>query len=477
MALRLTVFLSLAHLSSAYTIYETNCSSPTTSNSYVTSPQTRGTLDILWSCLFTVIACTWTIQHLNVPEQRKGQDHGIISNIKWELKHIFTSTKWMLATVLAPEMLLAKNTGDLSDVKRDIKELQELAAQDDVTWTTTHSLFANMGGFVVRSHTSKNFVDQSEFGTSPDNRLKECPSRSTIATQSTASTTINLPPPNPFHLTAPDILALRKAGLLSRLPHITKEEIDDKSKSDCFVRIIALVQIVWMAIQVISRACRHQAISQLEISVCAFAVCAIFLYILNWQKPKGVQVAFTILEYPDEMPRPVYRIARKSQMKHEEELTTVVDTVVFMFVVMMGGTLPSNSAGSCRRNHQNIYKTSGEQCACIIGSMIFGAIHIMAWGFSFPSPLERLVWRLASIYTAAALLIFFVLLSCARPTLTEEGEQVTLLGDSAGFILGSMFFLYILARLFLIVETFRTLYFLPPSAYEASWVVNLPHLT
>lgn len=31
------------------------------------NPDRRGTLGIVESCLFTVFACTWSFQHLNVP--------------------------------------------------------------------------------------------------------------------------------------------------------------------------------------------------------------------------------------------------------------------------------------------------------------------------------------------------------------------------------------------------------------------------
>ncbi len=66
------------------------------------------------------------------------------------MKRTWTSTKWMLLTVLAPELLLAKNMADLDSVNINIVKLQEFAAQDGVPWTRVHSLFANMGGFVIR---------------------------------------------------------------------------------------------------------------------------------------------------------------------------------------------------------------------------------------------------------------------------------------------------------------------------------------
>lgn len=41
------------------------------------------------------------------------------------------------------------------------------------------------------------------------------------------------------------------------------------------VRAIAVIQILWTTVQLIVRGSRHLAVSQLEIAVAAFAVCAI----------------------------------------------------------------------------------------------------------------------------------------------------------------------------------------------------------
>jgi hypothetical protein len=39
-------------------------------------------MDILLGCLFAIIACTWSVQHLNMPEQREGWDLGWLGDIK-----------------------------------------------------------------------------------------------------------------------------------------------------------------------------------------------------------------------------------------------------------------------------------------------------------------------------------------------------------------------------------------------------------
>jgi len=50
---------------------------------------------------------------------------------------------------------------------------------------------------------------------------------------------------NPVYLTASMILERRKINLQHKLPHTAIDEIKSKSKTDSFVRIIAVVQIIW----------------------------------------------------------------------------------------------------------------------------------------------------------------------------------------------------------------------------------------
>ena len=146
------LLLSLAVPAHGYTVFHTFCTTPNVTASFVTSPNSRATLDILWSCLFTIIACTWTIQHLNVPEQRNGRDPGWKGDIKWQLRGLLASVKWMITTILAPELILRKTLEDLVAAYDDLKALQKFGVEDGVEWTLTHSLFANMGGFVVRGN-------------------------------------------------------------------------------------------------------------------------------------------------------------------------------------------------------------------------------------------------------------------------------------------------------------------------------------
>jgi hypothetical protein len=101
-----------------------------------------------------------------------------------------------------------------------------------------------------------------------------------------------------------------------------------------------------------------------------------------------------------------------------------------------------------------------------LGSSLFGGIHVAAWNFTFPTNVELILWRVASIYCTVFLVVIFV-----RSGLLEA--RLELLEIQMRKLLSS---LYVLARVFMIVEMFRTLCFLPPDAYTSTWATNIPHL-
>ena len=118
---------------------------------FVSSPSSRGTMEILWSSLFTIFACTWTVQHPNVPEQRAACKPGWRGSLKWHTKRFYTGAKWMMVTMIAPELVIGQACYELLAAKTILRDLQLFASEDDVPWTLTHSYYANMGGFVIQS--------------------------------------------------------------------------------------------------------------------------------------------------------------------------------------------------------------------------------------------------------------------------------------------------------------------------------------
>lgn len=99
-------------------------------------------------------------------------------------------------------------------------------------------------------------------------------------------------------------------------------------------------------------------------------------------------------------------------------------------------------------------------------SLAYGGIHLAAWNFQFPSVTEQLVWKIACIIimttTATAMLSIPYFES---NSLTFERWMITLL------------VLSILARTYLVVESFISLRHVPIGVFAAlPWVQNIPHI-
>lgn len=115
-------------------------------------------------------------------------------------------------------------------------------------------------------------------------------------------------------------------------------------------------------------------------------------------------------------------------------------------------------------NDESFYYGFGRTAGFIIGSASFGALHIAAWNFIFPTRAEQIIWQTTSLFCTLIYPIY-----AALPLILPRGATPEVI-----YVMGSA--LYVLARLFLIVEIFRTLCFLPPSAYVATWASNIPHV-
>ena len=132
--------------------FHTNCTLPSHTVNFVTAPNTRGTLQILWSCLGTLVLCTWTVQHLNIPQQSVPQT--TVQSLTRRVWRFTRKLKWMLLTLIAPEYVLGKAFSDLLSARRHLPEYEKFAETDGVAWSKGHTFLANMGGFAIDfSHT------------------------------------------------------------------------------------------------------------------------------------------------------------------------------------------------------------------------------------------------------------------------------------------------------------------------------------
>jgi hypothetical protein len=129
-------------------IFGTNCTLPPHDTTFVQSPNARGTMDIVYSCLAVIVLCTWSILHLNVPMQITPKNKR--QKFMRSLSRTLTKVKWMAFNVLAPEWPFAQAVSGLVSQRRLQKKFDRYLECDKVPWTGSHTQLANMGGFVIR---------------------------------------------------------------------------------------------------------------------------------------------------------------------------------------------------------------------------------------------------------------------------------------------------------------------------------------
>ena len=218
----------------------------------------RGTSDILWSCLATVLLCVWTVIHLPVPccsRFEKGQLVPGEPSRSWRNWVIGSGIVPAVISVIAPEVLTFIAVGEFVHARKIQKKMAQMG------WTLTHGFFLDMGGFCLETPSGLRL------------QLDEIQLNSAIT---------------------------ESPEWLSKLENVEEDHINDHAKSNPLTKFIACGQALWLVTQVISRVRQHQAVTLLEVSTTAYAACALTAYVAWWKKPQSPTLPITIL-CPDEM--------------------------------------------------------------------------------------------------------------------------------------------------------------------------------
>ncbi|KAK0671109.1 hypothetical protein QBC41DRAFT_316401 [Cercophora samala] len=262
------------------------------------NPNRRGTFDIIQSCAITIFACTWTVQHLNVPGHNDGA-----------FKKLLRTCKWMVINVLLPEFILAHAIVEFMMALHTMAEMRSFQSKniivadspsaktvwggfkyfinasffskvfcqhtntdleaskpedDRPSWTITHAYFANMGGFVCELSSPLESPQASKEPT------KDAPQKN-------------------MRIFTP-VLGTHLAQKLDRFERlrVSEDDIKDKSKSDNFAKAVAMLQILQLLLSLIVRHIRGLPFAQLETLALAIAACGVATWIAYWYKPRAV---------------------------------------------------------------------------------------------------------------------------------------------------------------------------------------------
>ena len=367
-----------------------NHQSNNTLQGWTSSPDGRGTLDILWACVATIFLSTWSAICLNVP---KAND-SMWTHLKRKLGISFFA-------IMGPEFLLAYALGERQSAGASVARFKQLR-QDD-KWTLKCAFFADMGGFMLQ--TSDNVS---------------------------------------FFLDTKQILWLVEHHVISTAQFETSflldsRTIDDRNKSDLTIRVIAVGQALWFCINIVARGIQGLAVTTLEINTIGIVIDSILVYYFWKDKPAGVEstevvkISMTLSE--------MILLEEDEEARSRSYFRTPLDfatrepwnfgLLYAYFVNFFKGMCPRSwrrkkereSLG--RRSDYDMLPVSGIFLWIgFLAGIAFLGTNFIAWNFHFPTPTERLLWRISS-----GGLFGLAILACPGAVLVYSSPRVRIMQE------------------------------------------------
>lgn len=253
----------------------------------------------------------------------------------------------------------------------------------------THAFFADMGGFLLES---------------PGTEL--------------------------FPIDAKQLFNLVKEGFIA-CPDLDAKDIKDKSKSDrlsrcvmlyfslvrvewfevwLFCRMIAILQALWFLINCIGRGAQHLSLTTLELTTISFTI--IFLVTsFCWQhKPKDVSRAIILrTDASVDMIRERWNIGPEQKwyqtplefLSRKEYYCSLMWRYYVQILHYMHIPLFRRPESRPYDRIPSDTFLDVDKLVEVIGGpsiLLFSCMFIFAWSFDFPTPTERLLWRIAALY-------------------------------------------------------------------------------
>lgn len=419
---------------------------------WVSQPNGRGTFDIVWGSLFTIFLCTWTSLHLNVPAL--GEKY---------MQRWFRKLRWMTQAIMAPEFIVAFATGQKVEAARSVEMWKRSGYHG---WSMRHGFYANMGGFVLQPQDSK-----------------------------------------PFPVNAKQLHYLVTRGYMP-FPTITGKEIWDKSKQDGFQKLLTMVQTGWFVIQVLGRAIQHMPVTTLELTTFTYVFCTFASYYQWSHKPLDVESP-TIINIQKSTAQILVEAGNMPGANKPYNMTPLdfVDNQSPSWLTEIQPHLRFRMGPRERplpRFTNDKFPVIGAGPNAILLFIVILAyccLHFIAWNFSFPTRVERILWRVACITIVATTFIF---LACetyqdghrlgrwqrwylkifpknpvhlARvDTMEKKRREMEFIPFWEVVVMSPVTFMYTLARTYIVAEVFVSLRSLPGGAFDSvNWSLYIPH--
>ena len=414
---------------------------------WVSQPNARGTLDIVQSCVLTIFLCSWSVLCLNIPERHDN---------RWNFLRV--KINWMTFTIFFPEVVVAFAAEQWESACQSVTDFKRIGYQQ---WSMRHAFFADMGGFHLQA---------------PD-----------------------FPP---FPVDSQQLLYLVDQKHID-FPEVDQHTIRDKNKADGFARAVTLLQMAWFTVQCIARAIQRLPLSTFELSTLAFIFCSLNMFFFWLHKPIDVETPIflrtttsvaDILIHAGDQARKPYSVTPLDFIRPPERRTSIIALCKFGLGVLFGFDVEPRSrpvrAFVNSRTTPSRGITVNEMLYGVLIELIYFGIHLAGWNFLFPTRIERLLWRVASLQLLGVLVFYLVIITigtyyhAAIARVLFDKEVTSLLSVaycSPRWLLLLAYYpviaAYAVPRTYILLEGFINLRALPVGVYvNIDWSNFVPHL-
>lgn len=518
MSLTSIVYILLVASSQHVVILASDATPPTPSGTqpeppkqgWTSQPDGRGTLDILWSCAFTMSLCSWSILFLNTPGP-----HETRTAVLWR------KISMTILGVLCPELIFEIACGQWLAARQSVQMFREAGfctSQNTARKSNTHSL---RGSVIADVETL-------------DNQSREAWDMQKAFFAEMGGFRLHTRDRRPFPIDSKQILFLVEKGYVC-LPNIKSRVIQDRNKADSLLRAVVICQVLWFLVSTVARWIQGLVVTTAELTTVSFILCSAGTAFCWWRKPADVVTAETLhtnYSWDDILrnagqPLNEWRLSPLDFISRREwwwskTWMNFVNLLDNMHVTFGTRETPRD------RIPDSEQKELPRQAVFAVLGVTYGffAVLFAAWNNSFPTKTEQLLWRAACVtmMTSLTALVLsaqldltyenllrvfrkafrasFTHLACVEVfsqihrTIVESSlfRQINKMCDSirnnskgkdphlqirlrvilSMYVIGS---LYILARAYVILADVLELRSLPASAYATvNWQKFWPHL-
>ena len=413
---------------------------------WISQPNGRGTLDILWSCIATILLCSWSILCLNIPEPEGGR----WGFLKYKLR-------WQLFAIFFPEVVTSMAAEQWESANQSVERFKRLGYPQ---WTMRHAFFADMGGIVLQS---------------PD-----------------------MPP---FPVDSNQLAYLVENQYL-KYPEIGSITLNERNKADGFARLVTCVQIAWFSVQCLARWEQQLTLSTLELTTFAMILATLNSLFFWYHKPLDAETPIIlpvecriadILVRAGDCARKPWSATPLDFLKPPPASTSLV--APFWFGMGVVFDLENKSSPRPVRRFGNIQTrppagiTARETTYGILFEFVYFGVHLVGWNQAYPTQLELYLWRICNLILSGLLVTYLIVIPIgmvsskpfSRRYLPVEVDRplevAAQLPRWAQIIIHvPIIFIYVVARSYILLEGLASLRALPLNAYEdVSWANVLPH--